>query len=139
MTVEEAGTGAFAQRVTAGNHTFIADEPIGIGDDTGPDPYGLLLASLGACTSMTMRMYATRKGFPLDHVRISLSHRRTHSDDCAEPDDAPCRVDLIERRIEMTGDLTDDQRSSLAAIADRCPVHRTLEGDLRIATTVETG
>ncbi len=137
VLVEEAGTGPFAQRVNAGNHTFIADEPIGIGDDTGPNPYDLLLAGLGACTSMTLRMYADRKKIPLDHIRVTLSHSRTHSDDCADPDTAPCKIDLIERRIELAGDLTDEQRTSLAAIADKCPVHRTLEGDIRVATTIE--
>ncbi len=137
MIVEETGTGAFAQRITAGTHTFIADEPIGIGDDTGPGPYDLLLAGLGACTSMTLRMYADRKKLQLHHVRVALTHSRTHSDDCAEPDEAPCKIDLIERRIELVGDLTTEQRASLAVIADRCPVHRTLEGDLRIATTIE--
>jgi len=137
VLVEDSGTGPFAQRITAGNHTFIADEPIGIGDDTGPGPYDLLLAGLGACTSMTLRMYADRKRLPLDHVRVALTHSRTHSDDCADPDAAPCKIDLIERRIELGGDLTTEQRASLAAIADKCPVHRTLESDLRIATTVE--
>lgn len=137
VLVEESGTGPFSQRVTAGNHTFTADEPIGIGDDTGPTPYDLLLAGLGACTSMTLRMYADRKNLPLDHVRVTLTHSRTHSDDCADPDSAPCKIDLIERRIELDGDLTDDQRTSLAAIADKCPVHRTLEGDIRVATTIE--
>jgi len=137
VSVEEAGTGAFAQRVTAGTHTFVADEPIGMGDDTGPNPYDLVLAGLGACTSMTLRMYATRKKLPLDHVRVTLEHSRTHSDDCADPDDSPCRIDLIERTIELFGDLSADQRDSLAAIADKCPVHRTLEGDIRVATTIE--
>ncbi len=139
VLVEESGTGPFAQRVTAGNHTFIADEPIGIGDDTGPNPYDLLLAGLGACTSMTLRMYADRKQLPLDHVRVTLAHSRTHSDDCADPATAPCKIDLIERRIELEGDLTDEQRSSLAVIADKCPVHRTLEGDIRVVTTVAAG
>lgn len=138
VLVEEAHTGPFAQRVTAGNHTFIADEPIGIGDDTGPNPYDLLLAGLGACTSMTLRMYADRKKLPLEHVRVILTHSRTHSDDCADPEAAPCKIDLIERRIELGGDLTDEQRASLAAIADKCPVHRTLEGDIRVATTIES-
>ncbi len=137
VIVEEAGTGAFAQRVTAGTHTFIADEPIGVGDDTGPGPYDLLLAGLGACTSMTLRMYADRKKLPLDHVRVALTHSRTHSVDCADPDAAPCKIDLIERRVELVGDLTTEQRTALAVIADKCPVHHTLEGDLRIATTIE--
>ncbi len=137
VLVEEAGNGGFAQRITAGSHTFIADEPIGIGHDTGPNPYDLLLAGLGACTSMTLRMYADRKKLPLEGVRVTLTHSRTHSDDCAEPDSAPCKIDLIERRIELVGDLSDGQRRSLAAIADKCPVHRTLEGDIRVATTIE--
>lgn len=137
VLVEEAGAGPFAQRVLAGNHSFLADEPIGTGDDMGPDPYQLLLAGLGACTSMTMRMYATRKRLPLDHVRVSLSHSRDHSDDCAAPADAPCKIDRIERRIEITGNLTEEQRASLAMVADKCPVHRTLEGDLRISTVIE--
>jgi putative redox protein len=136
VLVEEAGTGPLAQRVTAGSHRFTADEPIGVGDDTGPNPYDLLLAALGACTSMTLRMYADRKKLPLDHVRVTLTHRRTHSNDCADPETAPCRIDLIERRIELEGELTDEQRTSLAAIADKCPVHRTLEGDIRISTTI---
>ncbi len=100
-------------------------------------PYDLLLAGLGACTSMTLRMYADRKKLPLDHIRVTLRHSRTHSDDCADPDTAPCNIDLIERRIELAGDLTDEQRTSLATIADKCPVHRTLEGDIRVDTTIE--
>ncbi len=134
VVVEEAGTGGLSQTVAAGRHVLAADEPPGIGDDTGPTPYDLLLAGLGACTSMTLRLYARRKDLPLDHVRVTLSHERTHSDDCADPDDAPCRIERITRSIELTGDLDDDQRSRLLAIADRCPVHRTLEADLRVTT-----
>jgi putative redox protein len=137
VLVEESGDGPFAQRITAGNHTFIADEPIGVGSDTGPTPYDLLLAGLGACTSMTLRMYANRRDLPLDHVSVTLTHSRTHSDDCADPHLAPCKIDLIERRIELAGDLTDRERASLAAIADKCPVHRTLEGDIRVVTTID--
>ncbi len=136
VIVEESGTGAFAQIVRAGTHAFVADEPAGIGDDTGPNPYDLLLASLGACTSMTLRMYANRKSLPLEHVRVTLSHTRTHTDDCADPEDAPCKIEVIERVIELRGDLTDEQRASLTRIADRCPVHRTLKGDIRVATTI---
>ena len=88
VLVEETGAGTFMQKIQAGNHTFVADEPAGIGDDTGPNPYELLLAGLGACTSMTMRMYADRKGWPLDHVQVRLTHERKHSNDCADPDDA---------------------------------------------------
>ena len=138
VLVEESGSGKFTQTVRAGNHTFIADEPAGIGDDTGPNPYELLLAGLGTCTSMTLRMYADRKGWPLEHVDVRLSHERTHSDDCSDPEDAPCRIEVIDRVIEVRGDLTADQVDSLTAIADKCPVHRTLESDLRVTTSVRT-
>ncbi len=132
VVVEEAGTGAFTQVVRAGRHTFLADEPIGIGDDTGPNPYDLLLAGLGACTSMTMRMYATRKEVPLDGVTVTLTHDRRHGDDCSESG----RCAHIERRIELDGQLTDEQRSKLLEIADKCPVHRTLEGEVQVVTTL---
>lgn len=136
VVVEESGTGEFAQRIFAGRHALVADEPIGIGDDTGPSPYDLLLAGLGACTSMTLRMYARRKNFPLDHVRVRLRHERTHSDDCADPATAPCRIEVIDRTIELRGDLDDAQRAKLAEIADKCPVHRTLEAHVRVRTTL---
>lgn len=139
VVVEEAGTGDFAQSVYAGRHVLTADEPLGVGDDTGPTPYDLLLAGLGACTSMTLRMYAHRKGLPLDHVKVTLSHERTHADDCIHPDTSPCRVERINRHIELTGDLDDQQQARLRDIADKCPVHRTLEGDLRVSTTLTHG
>lgn len=135
VLVEEIDADRFSQRITAGSHSFVADEPRGTGDDLGPNPYDLLLAGLGACTSMTLRMYARRKDLPLDGVRVTLSHERTHSDDCADPDDAACKIERIERHVELRGDLSDRDRKVLGAIADRCPVHRTLEGDLRIETT----
>ncbi|MFP3906097.1 MAG: alpha/beta fold hydrolase [Acidimicrobiales bacterium] len=134
VVVEETDLGSFAQRVNAGHHTFVADEPIGVGDDTGPTPYDLLLAGLGACTSMTLRMYAQRKSLPLDHVRVTLTHERRHADDCADPARPTCSVSVIERQIELIGDLSADQRSKLAEIADKCPVHRTLEGEVRVET-----
>lgn len=136
VVVENADTGDFAQTVYAGRHVLTADEPLGVGDDSGPTPYDLLLAGLGACTAMTLRMYARRKGLPLDHVKVTLSHERTHSDDCTAPDAAPCRVERISRHIELTGDLDDQQQARLLDIADKCPVHRTLEGDLRVSTTL---
>lgn len=128
----------FAQRVVAGRHELPADEPIGVGDDTGPTPYDYLLAALGTCTSMTLRMYADRKGMPLEHVSVHLRHDRVHADDCFDDRGKPCRVDQIARIISVEGDdLTDDDRASLLRIADRCPVHRTLEGDLRIVTELD--
>lgn len=126
----------YAQRISAGGHVFAADEPAGVGGDTGPTPYALLLAGLGACTSMTLRMYARHKDLPLERIRVTLGHERTHADDCARPDDDPCAIETIERRIELAGDLTDDQRQALLRIAERCPVHRTLAGDIRVSTTL---
>lgn len=125
----------FAQRVLAGRHHLLADEPIGIGDDSGPTPYDYLLAGLGTCTSMTLRMYADRKKLPLEHVRVTLQHDRIHADDCIDDRGAPCKIEQLTRRIELIGDdLTADERTRLLEIADKCPVHRTLEGDIRIST-----
>ena len=139
VVVAESGTGAFAQSVRMGRHVLQADEPLGIGDDTGPNPYDLLLASLGACTSMTIRMYARRKGIALDHVEVRLAHERRHCDDCGDPDAPSSKIEVISRRIELSGDLTDEQVAKLRSIADRCPVHRTLTTDLRIETELTTG
>jgi putative redox protein len=135
--VEESGDGRLAQSIQAGRHAWTADEPIGVGEDTGPTPYDLLLAALGACTSMTLRMYADRRGYPLDHVSVQLSHRRSHSDDCADPLGRPCSVEHIDRQIRLTGSLDEAQRARLNEIADRCPVHRTLTGDVQVTTIVE--
>jgi len=128
----------FAQRVVAGRHCLPADEPIGIGDDTGPSPYDYLLAALGTCTSMTLRMYAERKKMPLDHVTVHIRHDRAHADDCMDESGKPCRIEQLTRVISVEGDdLTEQHRADLLRIADRCPVHRTLEGDLRIATELD--
>jgi putative redox protein len=134
VVVTETGTGTFQQRVSAGRHRFLADEPVGVGDDTGPTPYDLLLAGLGTCTSMTLRMYADRKGWPLTGVEVRLAHDRVHADDCADCDATAVFVETIDRTIELHGPLTEEQRSSLLAIADRCPVHRTLTGAIHVRT-----
>jgi putative redox protein len=135
--VEESGTSRLAQSIRAGRHAWTADEPIGIGEDSGPTPYDLILAALGACTSMTLRMYADHRGFPLEHVSVRLAHRRSHADDCADPMGRPCTVEHIDRQIRLTGPLDVTQRARLLEIADRCPVHRTLTGDIEITTHVE--
>jgi putative redox protein len=136
VTVTERGTGKFAQEIRMGNHVVYADEPLGTGDDTGPNPYDLLLAGLGACTSMTVRMYADHKQIPLDHVSVQLHHDRVHVEDC-DPDANPgCRIEHIDRVISLGGALSDDQRAALLAVADRCPVHRTLSADKQILTTL---
>lgn len=135
VTVTETGMGTYTQEIVAGRHRISADEPHPIGDDTGPDPYALLLAGLGACTSMTVRMYANRKGWPLDRVRVTLRHSRIHAQDCVDCETAKGMVDQIDREIELTGDLDDTQRRRLMDIAERCPVHRTLTSEVHITTT----
>ena len=136
VVVEEAGFGPFAQRISVGGKfTISADEPEALGGThTGPTPYDLLLAALGACTSMTMRMYATRKGIPLKHARVALSHDKIHAEDCAECETKEGQIDRIERTITLEGDLTAAQRDSLLAIAEKCPVHRTLMSKISIVT-----
>lgn len=135
VTVVETGTGAYTQEITVGNHRLTADEPVPVGDDAGPNPYDLLLASLGACTSMTVRMYARRKDWPLEQVRVTLRHSRIHAHDCADCETEKGMIDQIDREIELIGNLDDTQRQRLMAIADRCPVHQTLTSEVHITTT----
>jgi putative redox protein len=134
VTVTETGSGTYTQQITAGHHRLAADEPPPIGDDAGPTPYDLLLAGLGACTSMTVRMYADRKGWPLERVRVTLRHSRIHAEDCAECATTKRWIDHIDRDIELGGDLDDTQRQRLLQIAERCPVHQTLTGGVHITT-----
>ncbi|MCA3182987.1 bifunctional alpha/beta hydrolase/OsmC family protein [Cupriavidus sp.] len=135
VTVAERHRGRYQQTVRVGGHELVADEPAALGgDDAGPNPYDLLLSALGACTSMTMRMYAERKALPLEHVAVQLRHEKIHAEDCATCETKEGRVDRIERRIAISGDLTAEQRASLMAIADKCPVHRTLQSEIHIDT-----
>ena len=136
VTVTETGAGTYTQQVTAGHHGLVSDEPRPIGDDAGPTPYDLLLAGLGACTSMTVRMYADRKGWPLERVRVTLRHSRIHAKDCADCETSTGFVEHIDRDIELSGDLDDIQRQRLLHIAERCPVHQTLTSEVRIATSL---
>lgn len=136
VVVSESGRGAFAQDIAAGRHLLRADEPEPIGLDTGPSPYDLLLAGLGACTAMTLRMYADRRDLPLQKVTVSLRHSRTHAEDCRDGETKEGRLDKIERLIRVEGDLTDAQRRSLQEVADRCPVHRTLHSEVIMDTTI---
>jgi putative redox protein len=113
----------------------VADEPTRHGgDDSGGGPYDLLLAGLGACTSMTIRMYADRKGWPLDRVRVRLGHEKVHAEDCAACETKGGRIDRIRREVALSGDLDDEQRAKLLEIADKCPVHRTLHSEVSIET-----
>jgi putative redox protein len=136
VTVVETGSGTFTQRITAGHHEIIADEPARVGDDGGPTPYDLLLGALGACTSMTVRMYADRKDWPLERIGVTLRHKRIHAKDCAECETTKGFIDHIDLDIELVGDLDDTQRERLLQIAERCPVHQTLTSEINIATTL---
>jgi len=136
VTVTDSGPGALTQEIRAGRHRLLADEPPGVGDDLGPTPYDLLLASLGTCTSMTLRMYAERQDWPLERVTVRLTHNRVHADDCRDPDASPCLVGHIDRTLTLDGPLSEEQRSRLLAIAERCPVHRTLTGEIRVTTRI---
>lgn len=137
VRVAEAGEGRFAQLVSMGQHRLRADEPVAAGgDDSGPGPYDLLLAGLGACTSMTVRMYAEQKKWPLERVTVDLKHDKIHAADCAECETREGRIDRIERVLKLEGDLDDAQRARLLEIASKCPVHRTLHAEVWIPTTL---
>lgn len=138
VEVSESGAGKFQQNEMAGRHRLIADEPADVGGmDSGPGPYDLLLASLGTCTAMTIRLYAARKAIALAHVSVRLGHERVHGDDAAG--DGPVQLERITRDIRLEGVLTPDDRARLMQIADRCPVHRTLTGRIEIRTREVSG
>jgi putative redox protein len=135
VVVQETGAGRYANRVVAGAHRMLADEPAEMGGtNTGPSPYDWLLGGLGACTSMTIRMYAERKGWPLDRVTVRLTHSKIHAEDCEDCETKSGKIDLIEREVHLVGALDDAQRQRLLEIADKCPVHRTLESENVIRT-----
>ena len=140
MTVIVRSGAGLRQEILAGRHAVVSDEPVSAGGaDAGPDPYALLLAALGACTSMTLRMYADRKGWPLRAVTVELSHARVHAEDCVGCDDPSAKADLITRTVRLAGDLDADQVARLGEIARRCPVHKTLTAGVRVADTVVAG
>jgi uncharacterized OsmC-like protein len=133
--VVRGNAAGFAQEIFAGSHRLSADEAQAVGGaDTGPSPYDLLLAALGSCTSMTVAMYARRKGWPLERVTIRLRHSKIYASDCAECETKEGKIDRIERDIQFEGALTPEQRSMLREIANRCPVHRTLTSEVDIRT-----
>ena len=137
VVVEEvSGTGGYAHRVRSGRHSWLLDEPADVGGgDTGPGPYDVLLSALGACTSMTMRMYARRKGWEFAPSRVTLRHGRVHASDCETCETTSGHVDRVQRHIELDPALSEEQRTALLSIADRCPVHRTLLGEIDVVTT----
>ncbi|MEQ8746916.1 bifunctional alpha/beta hydrolase/OsmC family protein [Pyruvatibacter sp.] len=143
VTVVETRNGKFQNQVLAGRHMLTADEPENVGGmDTGPTPYQFLNAALGTCTAMTMRLYAERKAIPMERVIVRVGHDRIHIDDCEEcaatDGDTKGQVDVLQREIEIRGDLDDAQRKKLMEIADKCPVHRTLENKMVIRTSQKT-
>jgi uncharacterized OsmC-like protein/alpha/beta superfamily hydrolase len=135
VTVSETHEGKFTQTISVGPHRARADEPAAAGgDDSGFTPYDFLLAGLGACTSMTLRLYANQKNWPLEHVSVRLRHDKIHAQDCADCETREGRIDRIEREVDISGDLDDAQRARLLEIADKCPVHRTLHSEVSVKT-----
>jgi len=129
------GSKGFLSEITAGNHHLVADEPESVGgEDRGPSPYGYLLSALGTCTAMTLRMYADFKKINLEEVRVKLTHDKIHKSDGEDSESSKGKIDQIVRRISLSGDLTQEQRKRLIEIADRCPVHKTIEGKPEIIT-----
>jgi putative redox protein len=129
---------AFKTTLTAGKHELISDEPESVkgGQDAGPDPYDYLLMGLGSCTLMTVKMYAERKGWELEDLYLELRHNKRHAEDCAECEDPKSKIDYIEKELIVKGDLTKEQLEKLLDISKKCPVHRTLEGDITIASSL---
>ena len=125
-----------AQNIVSGRHRWNADEPSPIGTDTGPSPYELLLASLGACTSMTLRLYASRKGWDLQRITVRLQHSRIHAADCVDCETKTGFLDRIDRVIELNGNLDDAQKQRLIEIVEHCPVHKTLAAEINIRTSL---
>jgi len=135
VVVTESDARPYGQRISVGGHQLVADEPAAVGGaDSGPTPYDLLLAGLGACTAITVRMYADRKGWRLRHITVRLRHRRIHAKDCAGCETRNGQLDQIEREMQFEGELTDEQRARLLDIAERCPVHRTLHSEVLVST-----
>jgi uncharacterized OsmC-like protein/alpha/beta superfamily hydrolase len=127
----------FTQHVHSDSHHWLADEPVSVGgNNTGPDPYEHLLAALGTCTAMTLRMYASHKSLPLEHVTVNLKHSRDYNRDCQGCAEQPTKIEILERVVTLQGDLSGEQRARLLEIADRCPVHRTLHSELDVRTVL---
>lgn len=139
QVVTRTGDDGYTTEIKAGDHFFLADEPESVGGkNLGPTPYDLLAAGLGACTSMTLRMYADRKKWPLKEVKVHLKHSKDHSKDCDNCDKKGAKIDKITRKLELHGDLTQEQKDRLLEIADKCPVHKTLHSDIVIETALNS-
>jgi len=136
--IARTGMTGFRTEIVAGGHSLVADEPISAGGaNSGPTPYDLLVSALGACTGMTLRMYADRKKLPLDSIIVRLKHDKIHAEDCQDCEDPRSKIDFIEREIELNGDLDQPTRQKILEIANRCPVHKTLESRSRISSKLK--
>ena len=136
--IARVGASGIETELVAGPHTLVADETIEDGGTAkGPSPYDYLLASLGSCTAMTLRMFADRKGWPLEGVEVRLRHKRIYAEDCHDCEKKTGKIDVIERVVNLQGPLDAPQRERLIEIADRCPVHKTLTNEIKIRTTFE--
>jgi len=135
--VVRTGTAKFTTEIRTRDHSLVADEPLEKGGrNEGPTAYDMLLAALGSCTSITLRMYSAHKGWDLGDITVRLRHDKIHAEDCKDCEKATGRIDRIEREIDFTGDLSEEQRRRLLYIADRCPVHKTLRGPIVINTSL---
>lgn len=134
----QIGSEGFTTEIRAGQHTFRADEPEDVGgNDFGPSPYDLVLSGLGACTAMTLRMYADRKKWKLEEVDVYLDHSKDYAEDCKNPEEKKSKIDVMERKIVLKGDLDEKQRQRLLEIANKCPVHKTLHEKVEVRTSLE--
>ena len=139
QVVANLGREGFTTQIKAGNHFLLADEPVKLGGrDLGPDPYEFLAAGLAACTSMTLQMYAKRKKWDLDNVETHVSHSREHAEDCLHCEEESAKIEVFRREIVLQGDLDKEQRQKLLQIADKCPVHRTLESEIKILSQLDS-
>lgn len=140
VTVQYLPDYTYSQLLTAGHHAFAADEPEDAGgEDLGPSPYELLLWALGACTSMTILMYARRKGWDVAEVSVHLTHDRVHAQDCEDCESETGKVELIRRDISVRGQISEEQRDRLLEIAERCPVHKTITGNPKVVDSIIVG
>jgi putative redox protein len=140
VTVQYLTDYKYSQLVTTGNHSFVVDEPVeGGGDGQGPSPYELLLGALGSCTAMTVLMYARRKGWEVNECSVHLTHDRVHAEDSADPEQGTRRVDVIKRDISLHGHLTNEQTERLLEIAQKCPIHKTLESSPTVIDSIIVG
>jgi len=136
--VVHTGRAHYRTEIQANGHSLIADEPEASGGtNLGPTPYDYLVAGLGACTSITLRMYADRKEWPLEDVVVRLKHQKIHADDCEDCESPKGKVDEIEREVELIGPLDEEQRQRLREIADKCPVHKTLHSEIKVRTSLK--